>query len=68
MSFALPPKFVRVPFLDWIDEKKYHVNPIERPYKIRARRSDVIERFNPWQSIHYLGHSTTLLNLSLIHI
>ena len=62
MSFALPPKFIRVPFLDWIDEKKYHVNPIERPYKKRARRSDVIERFNPWQSIHYLGHSTTLLN------
>ena len=62
MSFALPPEFVRVPFLDWLDEKKYHVNPIERPYKKRARRSDVIERFNPWQSIHYLGHSTKLLN------
>ncbi len=62
MSISSPPEFDRVPFYDWIDEKKYLVNPIERPYKKRAKRSDVIERFNPWQSIHYLGHSTTLLN------
>ena len=62
MSFASPPEFIRVSFYDWIDEKKYLVNPIEREYKKRAKRSDVIERFNPWQSIHYLGHATTLLN------
>lgn len=62
MSFALPPQFIRVPFHEWVDEKKYRVNPIEREFKKRAERSDVIERFNPWQSIHYLGHATTLLN------
>tara|TARA_B100001287_G_scaffold273303_1_gene276504 strand:+ start:376 stop:1473 length:1098 start_codon:yes stop_codon:yes gene_type:complete len=62
MSIALPPEFIRVPFYEWVDEKKYVVNPIERPYKKRAKRSDVIERFNPWQSIHYLGHCTTLMN------
>jgi len=62
MSIALPPEFIRVPFYEWVDEDKYVVNPIERPYKKRAKRSDVIERFNPWQSIHYLGHCTTLMN------
>lgn len=62
MSIASHPKCFTVPFEDWIDEKKYLVNPIERPYKKRAQRSDVIERFNPWQTIHYIGHATELLN------
>jgi len=60
MSFATPPIIERVMFYDWLDEKKYLVNPIERPYKERAKRADVIDRFNPWQSIHYLGHATEL--------
>lgn len=62
MSFASPPEFNRVKFYDWIDEEKYRVNPIQRPHKIRAKRSDVISRFETWQPIHYLGHATTLLN------
>lgn len=62
MSFAKPPEIKRVMFNDWVDEKKYRVNPIERPYKQRAKRADVIERFNPWQPTHYLGHATILQN------
>ena len=62
---SLPPEDKRVLFNDWIDETKYHTNPIQREYKKRAERLDIIERFNPWQSIHWCGDATILLNDSI---